>query len=419
MFKAITNLLKHKTARQTAILFGSQIIAIILNILITPIITRNLGPEKYGIFVFIMAFISFISLFFEFGFFSAGARLLAESKDDEKDREIIGALVIVALVISFIFSITIFVFSFFIDGIFHTHAGNIIRTVSLLSFILPFQYMTQQCCQGTNKIKELSILNWVPEAWLLSGLLVIINFLNLDIFLTLFLSFSGIVIAVLLVFKRLNPRFIHVEENLKLILKETKEYGIHVYWGRIVDVSTYNLDKIFVSYFRDTVQTGFYGLSALLASPIPLLSQAISTTLFKDFSQKERIPKKVIIFNFLWLLFCVIGLTVLGRFFVTVLFSDRYLSVTPLIFPMALAGFFQGMYQPYIMFFTAHRKGGWVRNMAWMMAFSNFACNILFIPLWGAMGAALASAVSMAFAVFVYLFYYKKYLREEKLKGFL
>ena len=146
------DLSRTKIAKQTGALYGSQILAMALGLITAPIVTRVLGPEKYGILAFILAVIYFISLFFGFGYFSAGARLLAILKNKGEDQELIGALILITVGISLSFFLTLFIFSFFVDSIFHTPAGKILRTVSILSAIIPFQYMLQQVCQGTNEI---------------------------------------------------------------------------------------------------------------------------------------------------------------------------------------------------------------------------------------------------------------------------
>ena len=407
------SLAKTKTVKQTGILYSSQILAMALGLITAPIVTRTLGPEKYGILAFILAVISFISLFFEFGFFSAGARLLAVSGSKKKDQELIGTLIIITVGISLTFFLTLFIFSFFVDSIFNTTAGDILRIISILAAIIPFQYMLQQVCQGANEIRKMAIANILPKLWYLTGLLIVVSFFKLDVLLALALNLTGIIIASGLIIWSLAPKFRNLKENFRATWKETKEYGFHVYCGRVVDVSTYQLDKIFISYFVNTVSVGFYNLAMVITSPMVLLSRALSTSLFKGFANRDRIPRKVVLFNFVWLASCVIGLTVLGRFIVVSLFSDKFLPVVPLILPLAFAGLFQGMYQPYNMFLAAHRKGKWMRNMAWMMAAGNFLCNIILIPIWGAMGAAIASAVSMGFAICVYLHYYKKYLKEK------
>lgn len=407
-----TNLARSKPAKQTSMLYGSQIIVLFLGIFIGVINTRFLGPIGYGILAFILALIAFISLFFEFGFFSAGARLLALTNNEKEERSLIGGLLVITIGIALSFSLSIFVFGFFVDSIFKTEIGGILRIISILVSIYPFQYMLLQVCQGANRIEKMSTYNVMPTTWYLIGALIIITFFKLTVFLALLLSLSGVIFATVLVISSLKPNFYNLRESVALTWKETKEYGFHVYLGRVVDVSTYQLDKIFISYFVNTTWVGFYSLAMVLTSPMAMLSRSLSISLFKGFAHAERIPKKVIYFNFLWLLGCVIGLTIFGKYVIIFLFSEKYISSVPLIFPLALAGFFQGMCQPYNMFIAGHGKGKWMRNGAFMMAGGNFITNILFIPRWGAYGAAVASAVSMGFSICVYIYYYSRYIRE-------
>lgn len=406
MINGFAELVKTKTAKQTGVLYGSQILVMVLGLMIAPIVTRTLGPEKYGVLTFVLAIVFFIALFFEFGFFSAGARLLAISKDKRNDQELIGVLILITAGIALSFFLIIFIFSFFIDSIFHTSAGNILRSISILAAIFPFRYMLEQVCKGANEIKKMAIANVVPRLWYLVGLLIVVGFLKLNIFIALVLNLTGIIIAVVLIVISLKPKFINLKGNLKLAWKETKEYGRHVYFGRIASVSTYRLDKILISYFVNTRSVGFYNLAMIITSPMALLSRALSTSLFKDFAEKEKISRKVILFNFVWLICCVVGLVVLGKYIIVVLFSNKYLSVVPLILPLALAGFFQGMYQPYNMFLGAKGRGKELRTVAFINMLSNLFGNFGLIPIFGAIGAGWASAIACSLAYYLYRYYY-------------
>jgi len=184
--------------------------------------------------------------------------------------------------------------------------------------------------------------------------------------------------------------------------------------GQIADQSTYKLDGIFISYFVNTTQLGFYSLANALTLPLAMLSQSLSTSLFKVFASKERIPKRVIQLNFLWLLVGAAGLILLGRFIVVLLFTDKFLPVAPLILPLTLAAFFQGMYQPYSMFFGARGKGKWKRNMSIVASLVNVAGNVMLVPAWGAWGAAVASFLSRATSHALHMQYYRKFLREDR-----
>lgn len=408
----LKDLLNTKSSRQTLVLYSSQIALLGLGITINVINTKFLGPLNYGVFTFTLGIIAFVSLFFEFGFSSAGSRLLAISKNEKDDRGYIGGLIVVTIGIALLFVITIFFLSFFVDSIFHTHVSNLLRTFSILVCGFPFQYMIQQICQGSNKIKILSAYNITPSIWYLASILIVISHSNLTIYLALLLNLLGLIFAAIFAIYRFRPSFINLKNNLELLFRHTKEYGFYIYIGRLASVSSSQLDKILISYFVNTTWVGFYSLAASITSSMALLSISLSMTLFKDFSHMKQIPKKLIYFNFLWLLCCVLGLEIFGKYIILFLFSDKYLSAATLIFPLAIAGFFQGMYQPYNMFLGAHGKGKWLRNMALIMTCANFFGNIILIPLWGAKGATIAGAIGMMTYYLFGIFYYRKFIGE-------
>jgi len=79
-----------------------------------------------------------------------------------------------------------------------------------------------------------------------------------------------------------------------------------------------------------------------------------------------------------------------------------------------MAGFFQGMYQPYNFFLGAKGKGQWMRNMSIIMSIVNLIGNITLIPIWGAMGAAIASIFGTLSYYLACLWYYNKFMLEVK-----
>ena len=397
-----------KTGKQTFTLYFSQIIGLFLGLFIGIINTRVLGPEGYGILAFFLAITSFTVLFFRFGFFSAGGLLIAEAKDERKEKELAGASIVIGFFIGMLYSFFILFLSFFVDGVFHTNVGWILRYISVLLIALPYSMLIPQIGRGMNKIKEMSLFNVIPKIVYLLGALMLLKIIQIEPFHFILLNIFSILVGVLIVMYSFQPLFRNVKENLKNIWRKTKEYGFHLYLGQIADQSTYQLDKIFITYFVNTTQLGFYSLAMAITAPMVGLSTALSMSLFKGFVDMERIPKKVIYYNFLWLAFCVAGLVIFGEFIVVLLFTDKFLPTVPLILPLALAAFFQGMYQPYNMFFGAKGKGKWMRNISLTQAIFNLFGNFIFIYYMGAIGAAIASAIAAFIAYLGHKCYYQR-----------
>ena len=400
-----------KTGRQTSTLYLAQIIALFLGVFTGIINTRALGPEGYGILAFFFVITSFTVLFFRFGFFSASGLLIAQAKEERKERELTGASVIVAFIIGVSYAIFILFLSFFVDDIFHTNVGWILRCTSFLLIALPLSMLIPQVGRGMNKIERISLFNVIPTAVYLLGALMLLKIIEIEPFDFILLHIVASIIGILVVIYLFHPLFNNIRKNLKEIWKKTKEYGIHLYLGQIADQSTYKLDGIFITYFVNTTQLGFYSLAMAITSPIVGLPSALSMSLFKGFVDMDRIPKKVIYYNFLWLAACVAGLVIFGKFIVVLLFTDKFLPTVPLILPLALAGLFQGMYQPYNMFLGAKGEGK-IGYLAFITSPINFTGNLALIPIYGAMGAAVASLITMVIWYVLFLLYYFKYLKK-------
>lgn len=403
------SLLKEKTARQTSVLFSSHIVLILITMLTGVINTRYLGPEGYGIYCFALSFISFLGIFFGFGLTSAAARLIALAPNQRRERELIATSIFAGMFVSLAFSQTVFISSFIVDHVFSTNVKPLIAGISVIAAALPFQTFITQICRGANRIGYIAIFNVIPKLWYLLTILIAIATSTLNPLVALFLSLGGIFVTSLIIAVRLKPRFNNLRNDIALLLKETKKYGFNVYLGSIADTTTYRLDKLFIASFVNTTSVGFYALSTTIVSPMVSLSTSLSVSLFKQFTNEQAgIDRKVILFNAAWLAFCLLFLLGMGKLIVVTLFSHNFLPAVPLIAPLALAGFFQGMYQPFNMFLNAKGKGKELRLTAFVEAVFNVIGNFVFIYFYGAMGAAIASAIAKGIELALNVYFYRK-----------
>jgi len=134
----------------------------------------------------------------------------------------------------------------------------------------------------------------------------------------------------------------------------------------------------------------------------------LATTLFKDFAKKEKIPRKVIYINLLWLSLCCLGLVVLGKYIVIILFGVEFIKVAPILVILAFANFFRGMIQPHNRFLGAQGQGKLLRNTAVVLTACNLLGNLTLIPLFGAIGAAYASLFALIMNSLAHVYYYRK-----------
>ena len=403
--RGFKDLLNHKkVVGNTAILFSSQILVLIIGLGIKTIQVRVLTTYEYGLLALFGSITSFIVLFFHYASFSSLKVLLANNKDTKKEKEYFGLGIIIALVIGVLFSFLLFYISFFVDDFLQVEIGGIIRLLAPFCFILPFQFLISEIAIGASKLKSLAVFHLFSKGLFIFSLFILWKGSGLNVPLIILLNLLSWFVATTAVLLGLKPSFKNIKENLRLVNTKNKSFGLSYYYGAIVNQSTFKLDELFITYFVNITQLGFYTLASIICSPMTFLSRAFVNSIFKKLALKDRIPIRVFVYNTLWLGFCVLFLYLTSDFIVSRLFGEEYMQVSVYILPLSIAFLFQGMYAPFS-FLTAKSKGRELRNVAYLEAFVNIVGNIILVPILLVEGAIYASILAR-FTHFVGLWYY-------------
>lgn len=405
------NILKSKTGKQTALLFGSQLAFVAIGFGIKTIQTKYLGPEAYGIYASFGSFTAFTVLFFRFGFYSSLQVLLAENNNFTKERELFGLGFITNFIIGILYAGFIWVSSFYIDDWFSTEIGSIIRVLAPLAIIIPTRSLISSMSIGSNRVHILPIYDNMAKVLFLISLLIFVWNDSLNIFIVILFNLLTLIISFGMVYRQFQPLFSNTKEHFQTLWAKNKSFGFNFYLGSTANQSTFKLDELTIMYFIGTTVNGFYSLANVIASPMIMGSQALSNSLFKKFSHQNRIPKKVFIYNTAWLLISITVLYLLVDWVVIWLFGEKFQDVSKYAIGISVAFFFQGLYQPFN-FLSAKSQGKAVRNVALIEAFINVIGNILLIPIIGVIGAIYTSI----FAKFIHfigkVYYYRLFVKE-------
>ncbi len=402
--------LKKINIKQVLMLFGSNILLIIIGFGIKKIQTQELGEINYGEYAFFIAFINFIVLFFRFGFFVSIQNLLALNNNPIREKKILGLGFIIALINGFVFSLFLWLSSFFINDIFHTSAGDLLRSFAPLTIIFPFQFLFNAYGSGTNKIKLNAWYNILPKFLFIFFLLFCLLFKSIDLKNVILLNLISTLIIITFYFFKLKPIFSSLKKYWNIIWIKNKKYGFHYYKGAITNQTTYKLDGLFLSAFFNTSLLGFYSLALLITSPMLSLSDSISKSMFKKYAGLQKIPKEVFVINTIWLLGCMLFFYLFSEFLVQLLFGTDFIEVAEYTFYLTFVLFFHGLSKPFA-FLAAKSKGKELKKVSYLEAFFNITGNIILIPIYGIKGAILASLLAKI-ANFIYIrYFYKQYLK--------
>ncbi|WP_298505533.1 oligosaccharide flippase family protein [uncultured Maribacter sp.] len=404
---SVKKIFKNQKVKQAIVLYSSTIGSMLIGFLISVLNTKYLGKDNYGDFKFIEVLFSLIVLFSTFGFFYSCTYMTAKEENEQKKNKLFGAHIIIGLVISlFLILILTSYISFFYTG----NLGIYIHVLLPFMFVLVFNNSLENILQGNNKIYSLSILKIGPKFIYLLTLLGIIFFfdeLSLKSALVFFYASTGIIIVSIIL--KTPFSFKDLKATINSIFETNKIVGFPIYIGGVLGVASTHLSSLFISFFNNNTDFGFYALALTVSSPMGVLPGIVGTTLMRDFANKKKMPVNILkLIVIISLIFFVLFLTFLNPLF-NYFYSREYEPAINLAILTSVAFLIHGFGDLYNKFLYAKGEGKKMRISSINIGLSNIILSLCLIPLFGSSGAAYVKIISSAvYLGTVSFFYYKR-----------
>jgi O-antigen/teichoic acid export membrane protein len=412
--------LRTEAGWQTSLLYGAQLASMVLNFAFTVVIGRAMSQDDFGVFSFcVFSVVMFLGYLFEFGIFSAGARLLALAETPEDERRTLGALLLAGAGVGALFSLTIAVSGPLVDfglarsGHGDTRVAGILLAIAPLAAAVPLQQLVEQACQGTNKIGALAALRLalpLSSISIIAAAHFIFGPISPAAAATAYLG--GIFAAVVVVAIILRPSFAVRREDFTALRQAVREFGLNIYLSRVVSMMSTRLDQIVIPVFVGPKRFGAYKIAQQVSEPVSGLARAMATTRFKAFASRTEVSRYIERWNIALLSAASLGLASVGPWVLVIAFPGKFKNALQLLFPFALVALFAGLLQPYNVFLTARGEGRALRNIALAMGAANLVGLLVFVRRYGLLGAAWFAVASMAFNFVLHLYYYRKLHKE-------
>ncbi len=233
-------------------------VLIAISLGLTSILTRALGPEKYGIYVFVITFLSFFSVLSDFG---TSLVIVREAAGDrQKNRNIIATFWYVRLLL------TMLAFILPIVAVFLFPYSAIIRIsviVGSASIALSnFAGFPNALFQIENRIDIVSYLDLLGKLVTLGATLLFL-FYHLDV--AWFIAAIGIgnavsLIAGLIISKASITEYRNAKpssRDMGTLIRSSMMVGI----TSLLAIMYFKLDTFMLSIFRPSAEIGYYGLA--------------------------------------------------------------------------------------------------------------------------------------------------------------
>jgi O-antigen/teichoic acid export membrane protein len=410
--RPLAKLLSRERARQTLLLYGSELALIALTLGTGIINSRFLGPVQYGIYTLVITIVDAIMIFSGFGYPQAGARVVALAGNPADQRAMHGALLLIALAMGAGMSALLALGSPLIALLFHTRQQHCLLVAAALCSTVPLQLILVQSCRGGNRIGVLAMVTMLPKALYLVGALAVVFWWHLTAQSALLLFYGGTLAACALALCCLRVRFANLRGRFREVHAEVRRYGFKAYVGSLADLSTFKLNNLLIAGYVDVTWLGFYNIAATMVSPMVRFSTSLSSSAFRSLAQRDRLDKRLVLANAAFLAVSGLAVALCARAIIRHVLTPQFLPAAGLTYVLAGTAFFQGLYQPLNAFLAAHGRGRELRAISFSVSVINLGVAVALIPRFGAYGAAAGSVVAKGCELLGNAYFYRKITRQ-------
>ena len=387
-----------------------------ISFILLPFYSNLISTSEFGNYALLMSIYAIISVLYQFGMYGSLNKFYIEEESKEKKKIIFSSLINFIILTGLVFTI---ILSIFAHGITKIIFGS--TEYSSLMILIFTALFTETICFYILlllKTKELS-----KQAVIYSGIGALLNLVFNIIFVFIYrLSVAGIILSQLLssaILFLIMVRVIRDDYILKidsLIIKALVKFAYPLLLAGFLSAAVDVADRFILNYFLGTSEVGIYSLAYRIAMVMNVFVISFRTAwnphslnLFYLDNYKTTYGATL---SKLVALSCIILLTV--SLFSKYLFEINILGFhlfNPiykpgiLILPLVLTGYiFSGISSFYSVYPNISSKSYHFLVSDLIAFVSNIIINLIFIPKYGLIGAAFATAISFLFGA-AYLFF--------------
>jgi O-antigen/teichoic acid export membrane protein len=391
----------NKIRTNTIWLLFSQSISIIVSLGLSLILARHLGPRDNGIYNYANSIVGIFAIFVDFGMSTVLIRDIARNTNLVK--KYLDNLISLKIIIGTVILLLIVITSFFIKK--YDNITYIMIFLGLYNIMSGFYLLFTGVFRSHNKMVYESFDTVIIKVLLLIfGVIALYYYKSLLIYSMVLFStmLIGILISVLIIRKYFSKFSFSINKEFWIyMLKEIWPYGL----SSIIVTVYFTIDQIILGSLKPITQVGYYALArsatgvvlSLIGILIGVVFPSLSMLYKKDISAFTELLNNAIKLMSILLIIFIVEMLINSKGYVLSIFGNKYynsilplqiLSVTTgIIFINALIGNAFG---------AIDRQKDLLLGLFLSMVI-NVGLNFLFIPYYGAVGAASASIFTELF----------------------
>ncbi|MEX1193371.1 MAG: polysaccharide biosynthesis C-terminal domain-containing protein [Brumimicrobium sp.] len=394
---------------KTLYILKSKVLVILFGLFYSIITARFLGPELNGVLSSLLVYSSLMIAIGSLGVSPAVTHLIGKKKFS--DDKITTGVVQIWFFSTIITTTLTFLLIYFTQP--ETASYLIVLTALIVPFAL-FHKFSLGIFLGKNRIRGFGNLSWIPTLFQLLTAILLIIFLDFKVSGALIAVLIGsLLISVLLLFsKKIQFKLsFHIQKE---VIKSLLSLGIIYAFALLFLSLNYKVDIILLDHLSTNYETGIYTKGAKLAeylwqipmifAPIVVAGSATSTNQ-KEYSQKIMLLLRV---TLIIVLLIAIFIALLSHYIIIVLFGELFVESAFVLTTLLPGVVLLTLYKVLNMDLVGQGKPMVTIKAMIPALILNLILNWLWIPEFGAFGAALASTFSYALGAVLFLILYLK-----------
>ncbi len=373
-------------------------------LLLTPFLTHHLSHSTYGALAVLNTVITLVAGVTELGLHSAFLRAYTYDYETERDRAHVLSTVVILLSLTSIPVVIVGSIAAPQLSVLLVNSSSFSDSIRLAAFVILLQNLTIPgfwWLRAENRAAFSSILSLLNLFATAVVTIVLVGVLHMDIVGALIATGAGyavVVICTMPIILRHAGLRLRFDIAWKLLTFGVPNV-INLLSGWVLQLS----DRYLLGHLGSLSQTASYAVayslggiaSSIIIAPFSLAWWSVIYSIAK----KDGAPRAFqLIFRWfsIVLLFATFGLSLFGISVLDIFFPPAYHSAAPVIPIIALSTMFSGTYLIVSLGLSLQRKTWLAAIFFTCSALLNVGINIILIPPYGAMGAAMATLVAYA-----------------------
>ncbi|GFP74268.1 flippase [Clostridium fungisolvens] len=400
-----------KFVKDSVLSFLLKFIGMAIGFLLQVVLNRYLGNDGYGKYAIFLTIINIFSLVCVFGIDGSLVRTLARFEDDDNLRNVLlKRSSVVSISITSIVSILLIIFQKYILDFFALDKVQYLYIIIVVLFITSLSKILDGYFQGINRtIISILCTNFLANIFKMVIFLVVVTFDKrylLMSLITFLLTELGLLVVKLYKIYNINKKQMVVtkeSEYTKTQFNTFFRYAFYLSTISGVDVIVKSMDKIMLNSLVNSSEVASYkvaenylGIVGIFASTFivfwPIMSRLYEENKIKELEKNFNYVTKIITVTSLPVL--VFMITYSSELFAV--FGKGYRGSAPVLYILLFGIVIDSLSGPVgaLLNMTSYAKYNLIDMI--ILAVMNFALNVILIPKYGAIGAAIATSSSLS-----------------------